>query len=89
MSDDTCVFRHVDVDKIANGETGDVDEVHPQEEPNYRSHLAALRYEPSSWRVHEQWPCCFWSMNDHCRGSTAIATDPKQQTMLQAKPEAS
>ena len=36
-------YKHSDLDKIANGEAGDVDEVQPQEDPTYRQHLASLR----------------------------------------------
>ena len=39
--------RHIDLEKIANGEAGDVDEVHPQEDPTYKQHLSALRQAPS------------------------------------------
>lgn len=48
MSHNAFVFRHVDVEKIAHGEVGDTEEVHPQEDPTYRQHLAALRYKPFS-----------------------------------------
>ncbi len=36
-------YKHVDLDKIANGEVGEVEEVHPQEDPTYRQHLTSLR----------------------------------------------
>lgn len=36
-------YKHVDLEKIANGEAGEVDEVQPQEDPTYRDHLTALR----------------------------------------------
>ena len=52
----THTFRHVDLGKIANGEAGEVEEVHPQEDPTYRQHLFALRYKPTSWPTYTQ--CC-------------------------------
>ena len=32
------------MDKIANGEAGDVEEVHPQEDPTYKQNFSALRW---------------------------------------------
>ena len=37
-------YKHVDLERIANGEVGEVEEVHPQEDPTYRQHLNSLRY---------------------------------------------
>ncbi len=39
-------YKHVDLERIANGEVGEVEEVHPQEDPSYRQHLNSLRYHP-------------------------------------------
>ena len=36
-------YKHVDLERIANGEAGELDEVQPQEDPTYRHHLTALR----------------------------------------------
>ncbi|KAL0036203.1 hypothetical protein WJX79_007899 [Trebouxia sp. C0005] len=38
-------YKHVDLERIANGEVGEVEEVHPQEDPTYRQHLNSLRDE--------------------------------------------
>ena len=37
-------YKHVDLERIANGEVGEVEEVHPQEDPTYQQHLNSLRY---------------------------------------------
>lgn len=36
-------YKHVDLEKIANGEVGDEDVVQAQEDPTYRQHLRSLR----------------------------------------------
>lgn len=41
-------YKHVDLERIANGEVGEVEEVHPQEDPTYRQHLNSLRYHSHS-----------------------------------------
>ncbi|DBA95921.1 TPA: hypothetical protein ACH3X1_001448 [Trebouxia sp. C0004] len=38
-------YKHVDLERIANGEVGEVEEVHPLEDPTYRQHLNSLRDE--------------------------------------------
>ena len=48
-------YKHVDLERIANGEVGEVEEVHPQEDPTYRQHLNSLRYyshPPSQQQKH-------------------------------------
>jgi len=50
-------YKHVDLERIANGEVGEVEEVHPQEDPTYRQHLNSLRYHchpPSQQQIYSK-----------------------------------
>lgn len=39
-----CSGRRPDLEKIANGELGDVEEVLPLEDPTYQAHMQSLRW---------------------------------------------
>ena len=45
------------MDKIANGEVGDMEEVHPHEDPTYKQNLSALRY----YSTPHAYMCALWS----------------------------
>ena len=45
-------YKHVDLERIANGEVGEVEEVHPQEDPTYRQHLNSLRYHTHQQQMY-------------------------------------
>ena len=43
MQERPCLCRHTDLEKLANGELGDVEEVLPQEDPTYQDHMQSHR----------------------------------------------